>query len=630
MKKSTPITIQALWEQGVLLHQKNDIQGAKAIYQRILQSDPKHFDSLYLSSAIATQEENLNQAKEFLYLALKIRPAHIDSLFNLAVILEAGGANEEALSKYEAIIELESNHIKSRYNYASLLAKLGRIPKAISEFKTVIELQPDLLIAQQNYEKLIWSQSQPLDIAPNSKNEFLLFHQKGLWLLEEKQFQTAIEYFNQALDLEPLSLEANHNKGIALEKIGKLQEALTSYRKAIESYPNSSKTHNNIGNIYRELDQSELAISSLKKALELDPNYAEAYSNLGWTLYGIREYQKSKECFHKALQINPNLTPAIFNLSLNQLILGEFDEGWINYEHRMKQPLYQNKITHLTKPQWYGLEPLISKTIYIYAEQGLGDTIQFCRYIKLLAEQGAKVLFEPQAPLHDLLIGLEGVGELLKHGQPTPPYDFHCPLMSLPLAFKTNQASIPNQVPYINGQESKKNYWGKKLAHIKGPKVGLVWSGGFRPNNPELWEVNRRRNIPFEILSQINIDGIQFFSLQKGETAEAELMEKKEMLWKGNNFHNFTSELRDFSDTAALTEQLDLIISVDTSTAHLAGAIGKPTWILNRFDSCWRWLDKGDTSNWYPTVKLYRQNVAGDWSTMIQDLKNHLRQEFNK
>lgn len=630
LKKSTPLTIQALFEQGLLLHQNNDIPGAKALYEEILQSDPNHFDSLYLSGAIATKEKNFLLAKVFLMRALEIRPNHIDSLFNLAVILEADGNNEEALSKYETINEVTPNHVKSRYNYASLLAKLGRIPNAISEFKKVIELQPDLLIAQENYEKLIWAQSQQLEITSNSKNEFVQLHQKGLWLLEEGRFETAIEYFNNALLLEPLSLEGNHNKGIAFEKMGRLQEALACYQKVIENHPTSPKTQNNIGNIYRELNLTEDAINSFNKALALDPNYAEAYSNLGWTLYGIREYQKSKGCFKNALKINPNLTPALFNLSLSQLILGEFEEGWVNYEHRMKQPLYQNKITNLTKPQWDGSESITGKTIYVYAEQGLGDTIQFCRYIKLLAERGAKVLFEPQTPLYELLLTLDGVDELLRHGQPTPSYDFHCPLMSLPLAFKTNAASIPNQVPYLQTQESKNIYWKSKLAGINEPKVGLVWSGGFRPNNPELWGVNKRRNIPFEILSQINHDGFQFFSLQKGGDAEAELIEQKESVWKSNNFHNFTHELNDFSDTAALVKQLDLIVSVDTSTAHLAGALGKPTWILNRYDSCWRWLDSGDSSSWYPTAKLFRQRVPGDWSAMIQDVRHRLITQFKQ
>jgi hypothetical protein len=628
LKKTTATTILSLWEQGVLLHKNNDLSGAKVYYDRILQSEPNHFDSLYLSSAIAVQENNLDLAKELLERALVVNPAHIDALFNLAVILEKGGANDEAISKYETINQLVSNHIKSRYNYASLLAKLGRIPNAISEFKKVIELQPDLLVAQQNYEKLIWAQSQQLEVTPNNKNEFVQLHQKGLWLLEQKQFHAAIEYFNNALLLEPLSLEGNHNKGIALEKMGRLQEALICYQKAIEHHPTSPKTYNNIGNIYRELSQNEDAINCFNKALMLDPNYAEAFSNLGWTLYGTQQYKKSKECFYSALNINPNLTPALFNLSLSQLIMGEFEEGWVNYEHRMKQPLYQNKITNLTKPQWDGSESIAGKTIYIYAEQGLGDTIQFCRYVRLLAEKGAMVLFEPQTPLYELAITLDGVHKLLKHGQPTPPYDFHCPLMSLPLAFKTNKTSIPNQIPYLSAQKDKKKYWESKLVDIKGPKVGLIWSGGFRPNNPELWGVNKRRNIPFEVLSKINLEGIQFFSLQKGKEAENELAELKESLWKSDNFHNFTNELNDFSDTAALIEKLDLIISVDTSTAHLAGALGKPTWILNRYDSCWRWLDSGETSSWYPTVKLYRQKVDGDWVTMIQDVRHHLSQEF--
>lgn len=617
--------IQALWEQGLRHHQSGALPEAKNCYTQALEIDPLHFDSLYLSSAIAVQENNIDLAIDFLNRALAINPSHIDSLFNLSVLLGKINETEKALSTYELLNQLAPNHVQSRYNYASLLAKLGHIPNAINEFKKVIELQPDLLIARQNYEKLLWSQSQQVELAPNNLNEFIRAHNKGLSLLEENQFSAALEHFDKALTIEPKSFEGHHNKGMALEKMGRLQEALSHYQQAIEYCPESSRTFNNLGNAYRELDLLDEAIISFERAIELDPNYAEAFSNLGWTLFRLQEYQQSKEYFKKAIKINPGLSPAVFNLSLCQLTLGEFEEGWINYEERMKQPLYQKKIDPLNKPQWDGSQELDGKAIYIHAEQGLGDTIQFCRYIKLLAARGAKVLFEPQVQLKRLLKNIDGVSQLLEPGQIIPTYDYHCPLMSLPLAFKTNRDSIPNDVPYIYADESKKDYWKEKLAKISGPKVGLVWSGGFRPNNPELWGVNQRRNISFELISQLNMEGIQFFSLQKGEGAEAELKKYKDELWSSSNLHNFADELQDFSDTAALIDQLDLVISVDTSTAHLAGAMGKPVWILNRFDGCWRWLSNGDESEWYPTAKLYRQKKNGRWDEVIEKIKNDLK-----
>jgi hypothetical protein len=622
--------IQALWEQGLRHHQSGALPEAKNCYAQALEINPLHFDSLYLSSAIAVQENNIDLAIDYLNRALAINPSHIDSLFNLSVLLEKIGETEKALSTHGLLNQFAPNHVQSRYNNASLLAKLGHIPNAIIEFKKVIELQPDLLIARQNYEKLLWSQSQQVELAQNNVNEFIQAHNKGLSLLEENQFPAALEHFDRALTIEPISYEGHHNKGMVLEKMGRLQEAVSHYQQAIEYCPESSRTFNNLGNAYRELDHLDEAIKSFKKAIELDPNYAEAFSNLGWTLFRLQEYQQSKEYFKKAIKINPGLSPAVFNLSLCQLTLGEFDEGWIHYEERMKQPLYQKKIDPLNKPQWNGSQPIEDKTIYIHSEQGLGDTIQFCRYVKLLANRGAKVLFEPQIQLQGLLKNIDGISQLLEPGQAMPPHDYHCPLMSLPLAFKTNQGSIPNDVPYLFADENKKNYWKEKLAAISGPKVGLVWSGGFRPNNPELWGVNQRRNISFELISQLNIEGIEFFSLQKGEGAEAELKKHKDQLWKNGNLHNFTDELRDFSDTAALIDRLDLVISVDTSTAHLAGAMGKSVWILNRFDSCWRWLSEGDESEWYPTAKLYRQKKNGHWDEVIEKIKNDLKYALTK
>lgn len=621
---------QALFDLGLLKHKNGDLFEAKKYYEKIFEIDPLHFDSLYLSSAIAVQENKIELAIDFLNRALTINTTHIDTLFNLAVLLEQIGESGKALLKYELLNNLQQNHVQSQYNYGSLLAKLGDIPKAISVFKKVIELQPDLLEARINFEKLLWSQSRQVDLTSSNNNDFIQAHNKGLSLLEKNLFSAAIEYFDKALKMQPRSFEGHHNKGMALEKMGRLQEALGCYQKAIEYCPDSSRTLNNIGNTYRELNYLQEAIQSLEKAIEFDPNYAEAHSNLGWTLFRLQEYQRSKECFNTAIKINPNLSPAIFNLSLCQLTLGEFDEGWVNYEERMKQPLYQKKIDPHNKPQWSGRESIEGKIIYVYAEQGLGDTVQFCRYIKLLADRGANVLFEPQIQLYELLKNLDGVTQLLEPGQIIPAYDYHCALMSLPLAFRTNLDTVPNALPYIVANENKRSYWKDKLAVISGPKIGLVWSGGFRPNNPELWGVNQRRNISFADLSLLNIKGLQFFSLQKGETAEAELQNGRGNFWNENNLYNYVDELQDFSDTAGLIDQLDLVISVDTSTAHLAGAMGKPVWILNRYDGCWRWLSEGDTSAWYPNARIFRQKISGDWSDPIQAIKNALHIKFIK
>lgn len=452
---------------------------------------------------------------------------------------------------------------------------------------------------------------------------FTQYHQNGLWFYESGQPKKAIEQFNLALAIDPNSPEALHNKGMTLEKIGLLEEAFKCYKDALDRNEKLAPTHNNLGNVLRELGSLNDAVNHFKRALLIDPHYAEAYSNLGWTLQGMHQFERAIICYEKALDLNPKLVAARFNLSLCQLTLGDLKNGWINYESRTEQPSY-TKIRNLLAPQWIGKESLKNKTIYVYAEQGLGDTIQFCRYLELLANQGAEVLFQPQADLLRLLKDVKGISKLITPGQAVPAYDFHTPLMSLPLAFDTSIRTIPNHIPYIQVDPTKQKWWQEKLKEIQKPKVGLVWSGGFRPDQPELWGVNRRRNILFEEISKIQSDDFHFVSLQKGVKAEEEMQLNKNKLWINNNFSSFSDDLKDFTDTAALIGELDLVISVDTSTAHLVGALGKPIWILNRYDSCWRWLDSGNTSNWYPSAKLYRQEKPGDWGTVIAEVKNDL------
>jgi len=229
-----------------------------------------------------------------------------------------------------------------------------------------------------------------------------------------------------------------------------------------------------------------------------------------------------------------------------------------------------------------------------------------------------------QKPLMNLVARCPGVAQIAAEGSSLPPFDYQCPLMSLPLAFKTNLSNVPSDVPYLKSDPEKSRFWKEKLGEKNKLRVGLVWSGGFRPNQPEVWSTNNRRNIPLRKLAALNFSDIEFYSLQKGQPAESELAESIRDNWGGPEIFDFTNLLHDFLDTASLMENLDLVISVDTSTAHLAGALGKPVWILNRFDTDWRWLLDRSDSPWYPTVKLYRQEKAGEWDGVVQRVKADL------
>jgi len=321
---------------------------------------------------------------------------------------------------------------------------------------------------------------------------------------------------------------------------------------------------------------------------------------------------------------------AYMNRAYAALLAGDFANGWVDHEWRWKARPQMLDPRFPDRTQWLGRESLLGKRIILRSEQGHGDTLQFSRYAKQVADLGATVIFEVQSELAALLANLEGVSQLVLRGEPLPAFDFHCPLMSLPLAFRTSLATIPAQVPYLVADPLKTRLWKDKLGPRTKPRVGLVWSGGFRPDQPELWPVNNRRNVPLAKLAALRNADIAFYSLQKGQPAESELTELKAAGWQGPELIDFTAALRDFSDTAALIENLDLVISVDTATAHLAAALAKPVWIMNRFDTCWRWLLDRDDSPWYPTVRLYRQQRAGDWDDVVERMRGYLlRTEFD-
>lgn len=617
--------------EALEFHRNGRTIEAEKIYKKILEKKPNHFDSLYLLSEISVQSEKYELAKTLLLRAANQKPDNSSVRFNLAVVFEKLGDTPSSIENYTIAISLNPSHEEALYNRASAFAKLGQFTNSLNDLNEALRINPKLTVAINSKNEIIkLLDSKHSDIhskEPEYDQEFLKLHGAGLSYLQTGKHSLAIDCFNKAISMHPDNSEAHHNKGMALEKIGEFEAALESYKLAIFYHPGSAATHNNLGNTLRELNYLNEAINSFEEALKINPNYPEALNNQGWTYFIMRNFPMAKECYQKAISINSKLYAAYFNLGLCNLMLGEFLDGWKNYEYRKYQSAPKPK--GIDTKYWLGSVPLKNKSIYIYFEQGLGDTIQFCRYIKLLSEKGAKVFFRPQPELLSLLSNLDGVAEFITTQTDVSQFDFHCSLMSLPLAFKTDLASIPSNTSYISADKNKKEYWLNRLSTINGPKVGLVWNGGFRSEQPELWGVNNRRNIPFDKICTLNTNGINFFSLQKGEKAERELNNIQPQLWTSANFYNYTTELSDFSDTAALIDNLDLVISVDTSTAHLAAAMGKPTWILNRYDNCWRWLDNGEQSLWYPTVRLYRQRINGEWDVILENVRKDLLTFFN-
>lgn len=441
-------------------------------------------------------------------------------------------------------------------------------------------------------------------------------------------YDSALELIDEVIGLTPDNAIAHSNRGNILKELNRCEEALVSLDSSIKLAPTYVEAYSNKGNVLQDLHHYEEALNWYDKAIALQSNYAEAYSNKGNALELLHRHEEAMQNFDAAISINPGYVDAYWHKAMGQLASGNYEMGWHNYEARWSksQPI---SFQYGNIPRLESLQNISGKSVLIWAEQGLGDTLQFCRYIKPLADLGAAVTFVVQKPLMDVLGSLCCYCTLVENiKQPEKNFDFQSPLLSLPLLFGTTPSTIPAAVPYLDIHLEKKSRFKSQLSQNNNLRVGLVWNGGFRKASPELWAVNKRRNIELEQIAKLkDVTGVDFYSLQKGDPAESELIVKGDTLWP--DIVNCVRYLDDFSDTAALIENLDLVISVDTSTAHLAGALGKPVWILNRYDSCWRWLRGRSDSPWYPSAKIYQQSKPGDWDRVIDKVKVDLQRLSN-
>ena len=338
-------------------------------------------------------------------------------------------------------------------------------------------------------------------------------------------------------------------------------------------------------------------------------------------LFELRRLDEALASFERAIMLKPDYAEAHHNMAMCQLMLGDYESGWARYEWRWRARQFGGERRRLDAPLWLGRECLHGQTILLHAEQGLGDTLQFCRYVSEVAALGARVILEVQPGLERLLSRLGGVDQVLTRGGALPPYDFQTPLVSLPHALGAGPDG--DRGAYLSAERETAAAWALRLAGTGGPRVGLCWAGGARPGQPVADAIDKRRSLSLDQLAPLaSLPGVTFYSLQKGPPA-AELTPAR--AWDGPPIIDSTSELIDFADTAALVANLDLVITCDTAVAHLAGGLGKPVWVLNRFDACWRWLADRADSPWYPSARLFRQKTPGAWSGVVEDVKSALR-----
>jgi hypothetical protein len=401
----------------------------------------------------------------------------------------------------------------------------------------------------------------------------------------------------------------------ALARARRYEDALLAYESVLAKNGNDLGVLNECGGLHRTLGRPQAALGYFDRALKLAPFTVELLINKGTALVALNRFAEALDCFSAAAAVEPGRAEAQYNASLVRLRLGDFAAGWRGYEWRWRKADWAASRRNFSAPVWLGREPIKGKTILLHAEQGLGDTMQFIRYAPLVAGRGARVILECQAELTGLLGNVEGVAQVVARGETLPDFDMHCPLLSLPLAFGTLVETIPNVVPYIAPPLPYLHKWVQRIAGVASPRIGLVWAG-----NPTHYN-DRNRSIALAALEPIlGIDGLHFVSLQKSATA-ADVTRLRQ-------FENVTpigDELADFADTAAVIAMLDVIVTVDTATAHLAGAIGKVAALLLPFSADFRWLVERGDSPLYPTARLFRQTALGDWNEPVERLRRELK-----
>ncbi len=582
---------EAYCNRGIALQHLNRFDSALASYDKALNLK---FDNaeLYFNRGNALQElKQFEEAVSSYNQAIALRPDHAESYFYRGNAFKELGQFEEVVANYNQTIALNPDYAEAYSNRGNALQELKEFEAAVLDYEMAVALRPDFAEA---------------------------FFNRGNALQKLNQLEDSVLSYDKAVALKPDYAEVYFNRGLSLHKLQQLDLSGQSFKRAIALKPDFPEAHYNYACILEELQFMEAAVDSYDRAITLKPDYADAYCNRGHAFQKMNRYDLAISSYHKAITLNQNLAEAYWNKSLALLSIGDFTDGWELYEWRWKLENFTSPKRVFPWPLWLGNESLKGKTILLHSEQGLGDSIQFSRYTNLVADLGARVILEVEEPLASLFEELPGVSTFVVKGSPIPACDYHCPLMSLPLAFKTEVSSVPYSEQYLRSKKSKVQYWKKRLGKKRQPRVGLVWSGSVALKNDK-----NRTILLADLLSHLPV-GLDYVSLQK----EVREIDRAALDSHTPTITHFGEELKDFTDTAALCELMDVVISVDTSVAHLSGALGRPTWVLLPYCPDWRWMLDRDDSPWYQSVKLYRQSESGEWSSVFGHVNTELLQLF--
>ena len=548
-----------------------------------------------LAEAVAAQQQRRLDDAARLYEAVLARaPRNADALHLLGVISAETGQPERAAALMEAALRENSHAPSIHFNWANLLQASGRLREAVAHYDIALALAPEAAECWYN---------------------------RGNALVRMGLCEDSLASFEAALLVRPAYPAALLNKGVAEQNLGRFAAAAASFEAALALRPFYVQALCNLGNVLRITGQWDAARQVCEEAVRRHPGHADAHVQLGNVLQNLNAQEAALECYAQALALNPDHVNAHWNGGLTLLRLGRYAEGWRGFEwrKRLSTPV---AVRGFAQPEWLGGGELRGKRVFLHWEMGLGDTLQFCRYAPLVRALGAEVVLAVPDPLVRLVRGMDKAIDVISTHAVPRHFDLHCPLMSLPLALGTTLATVPAAIPYLHADPAQAAMWRARLAALPGLKVGLVWSGAPRPDAPEANAVDQRRSLKLAQLGPLaRVRDMSFVSLQKGPPAADAATPPPGMV-----LHDWTAELGDFLDTAGLVAGLDLVISVDTSVAHLAGALGRPLWVLNRSDHCWRWLDGEGTSPWYPSARLFRQASPGDWSAVLTAVADALHE----